>query len=231
LLGFRRFDECPEADFDSCMWRAVINPNAGQVVHDFMEESRPADLAHGAFRALPRAFPQILDQIVDAHRPLKSLGFNYLPTPRPMRVARAPRQQFLPAGSPYDAYATIREIVAGAGTWLGIVDPYIDHTMADLLIAAPKRTEIQVLTRTIKGDGVLALKKLATQRGKLGVRIDPSDFHDRFILTDSSAYHLGSSIKDAGLKSAMLSRVDAAGEAQRVRAQFSSVWSKSASAL
>ena len=60
-----------------------------------------------------------------------------------------------------------------------------------------------MLTRTIKGDGVLALMKLAAQRGELDVRLDPSDFHDRFILTDSTAYHLGPSIKDAGLKSAM----------------------------
>jgi len=40
-------------------------------------------------------------------------------------------------------YAAIREIVAGAGAWLGIVDPYIDNTMAELLLAAPKRTQIR----------------------------------------------------------------------------------------
>jgi hypothetical protein len=230
MLGFQRFEECPEAAFDACMWRAVINPHAGEFVDDFFEENRPAELAHGAFRALPQAFPRVLDQIVDAHRLLESLGFEYLPTPEPIRASRAPRQQFLPAGSPYDAYATIREIVAGAGTWLGI-DPYVDHTMANLLLAPPKRTQIQLLTRTIKGDGVLALKKLASQRGRLDVRIDPSDFHDRFILTDSSAYHLGPSIKDAGLKSAMISRIEDAGEAQRVRAQFNSAWNTSANAI
>jgi hypothetical protein len=231
LLGLQRFEECPEADFDACMWRAVINPHAGEFVEDFIEENRPADLAHNSFRALPQALPGLLDRIVDAHRLLEPLGFEYLPTPEPIRAARAPRQQFIPAGSPYDAYATIREIVAGAGAWLGIVDPYIDNTMADLLLAAPKRTQIQLLTRTIKGDGVLALKKLAAQRGQLDVRIDPSDFHDRFILTDSSAYHLGPSIKDAGLKSAMITRIDEAGEAQRARAQFNSVWNSATDAL
>lgn len=63
------------------------------------------------------------------------------------------------------------------------------------------------------------------------MRLDRSDFHDRFILTDSSAYHLGPSIKDAGLKSAMLSRIDDNGEAQKVRAQFASVWAASSTAL
>jgi hypothetical protein len=187
LLGFQRFEECPEAEFDACLWRAVIDPTAGEFVQDFIEENRPAELAHGAFRALPQAFPRIVEQIVNAHRQLESLGFEYLPTPEPMRTPRALRQQFLPPGSPYDAYATIREIVAGAGTWLGIVDPYIDHTMADLLLAAPNCTDIQVLTRTIKGDGVLSLKKLATQRGKLDVRIDLSDFHDRFLWNQKSS--------------------------------------------
>jgi hypothetical protein len=108
---------------------------------------------------------------------------------------------------------------------------HIDHTLADLLLAPPKRTQIQLLTRTIKGDGVLALKKLASRRGKLDVRIDPSDFHDRFILTDSSAYHLGPSIKDAGPKSAMISRIEDAVEAQRVRAQFDGVLNTAASTI
>ena len=41
LLGFRRFEECPEADFDACLWRAVINPNAGEFVHDFLRSEPP----------------------------------------------------------------------------------------------------------------------------------------------------------------------------------------------
>src|SRR5206468_1585115 len=128
MVGFRRFEECPEDEFDPCVWRSVTNPHAGEFVADIFEDGRAAELAHGAFPVMPQALPRLLDQIVEAHRALESLSFHYLPTPEPVRDGSAPRQVFVPSVSPYDAYTAIREIIVGAGAWLGIVDPYTDHT-------------------------------------------------------------------------------------------------------
>jgi hypothetical protein len=120
-------------------------------------------------------------------------------------VSALPSEAIYPAGTPYDAYKDIRAIISAASTKLVIVDPYVDGTLFDLLGNAQADVQIQVLTRTMKGDFQLAGRKFKEQRekaqkGGLEVRVESGEFHDRFIIADDRVFHLGASIKDAGEK-------------------------------
>lgn len=119
-----------------------------------------------------------------------------------------PNQVFLPAGSQHDAYVEIRNIVQTTSTEVFIVDPYVDHTLWELLTNVPRAAKIRVLTEQMKGDFVIEAKKFAAQHGNSVEVRQTSQYHDRFIITDAKrCWHLGASIKDAGTKACAISEV------------------------
>jgi hypothetical protein len=145
-------------------------------------------------------------------------------------LATPPRQVFLGAGTPYEAYKTVRLLLQGARREVVLVDPYVDQTLAEQLEAVDPQVQIRVLTRMFKGDGRLALQKLAAQRSRLEVRIDASIFHDRFLKVDETFFHLGSSVKDVGIKGTMINRVEEPEEIRKLGELLALVWSGAPSA-
>jgi len=117
-----------------------------------------------------------------------------------------PTQVFLPAGSSHDAYIEIRKIIQLATTEILIVDNYVDGTPWQLLTNVPLTTKIRIMTMQTKGDFTLEGRKFAAQhRNTIEVR-QTQQYHDRFIIVDSSrVWHLGASIKDAGNKAFAMS--------------------------
>lgn len=120
-------------------------------------------------------------------------------------TSEALREVIYPSGTPYDAYKDIKEIISLATKKLIVVDAYVDNSVVTLLENVQPGVEIQVLTRKMQGDFQLAAQKFKEQRemagqGSLEVRKDKGAFHDRFIVADGNVFHLGASIKDAGVK-------------------------------
>src|SRR5207245_2767252 len=107
---------------------------------------------------------------------------------------------FFPPGSQHTAYQEIRQIVAAAKTDLVIVDNYVDGTLFQLLTNASLGVSVRVLTFNMKPDFAHEARKFRQQyQTPLEVRQKRGDFHDRFLIADSSrAHHLGASIKDLG---------------------------------
>jgi hypothetical protein len=119
-----------------------------------------------------------------------------------------PKQVFLPAGSPHDAYVEIRKVIAQVTTEVLIVDAWVNETLWPLLRNLPATAKIRILTANIRGDFALEGRKFAAQHGNtIEVRTTPS-FHDRFIFVDGGkCWHLGASIKDAGNKAFVMSEM------------------------
>jgi hypothetical protein len=119
-----------------------------------------------------------------------------------------PKQVFLPAGSPHDAYVEIRKILAQVTNELMIVDSWVDQTLWPLLSNLPATAGIRILTDHMKGDFILEGRKFAAQHGNtIEVRTNLS-FHDRFVFVDGAkCWHLGASIKDAGNKAFAMSEI------------------------
>ena len=69
------------------------------------------------------------------------------------------------------------------------------------------------------------------QNGPLAVR-GTRAFHDRFVIVDErDYYHLGASIKDAGRRGAMFSRLEETSIVDALRAEINSQWAAGADLL
>jgi hypothetical protein len=121
-------------------------------------------------------------------------------------------ERFFPPGTSYDAYVAIREILEKAASSAMIVDAYMGSTIFETLSAInPTKLTVQLLTteKNLKAD--FRVEATNFQQQYTGVRIEvrtSTDFHDRFIVIDDAEYyHVGASIKDAGKRAFMISRL------------------------
>lgn len=120
------------------------------------------------------------------------------------------RELFFPQGTQHDAYVHIKEIMGHTKHTVRIIDPYLDGTIFAILgdIMAPLRVEL--LTRNLPNDFAHETNKFKKQYPTVKIETRRSqDFHDRFIVIDDrECWHIGCSIKDAGNKGFMLSRIE-----------------------
>jgi hypothetical protein len=88
FLGLKQFPECPEYDFEPCLWRFCSFVNTGDVFNG------PAEIAHKWFDVHAEKFSQGLQKLLDAHATVATFGFDLLPSVRanvPPEVVQPPR--------------------------------------------------------------------------------------------------------------------------------------------
>lgn len=103
-------------------------------------------------------------------------------------------------GQIYDAFSFITSLIQKAEKKIMLIDGYVDTVTLDLL--SKKKNEVAVTIFTYPKTSLTNtdIKKFNGQYPSLTIQ-KTSKFHDRFlILDDKEAYHIGASIKDAGLK-------------------------------
>jgi hypothetical protein len=134
---------------------------------------------------------------------------------------------FFPKQSQHDAYVEIRRIFQTAAQSISIVDPYMDQTMLTLFTTSlrPQMT-IRLLTSKLPNDFVLEAKKWREQHLEVTLEVRTTKaFHDRFVVIDEGeCWHIGCSIKDAGNKAFMLSKIEDAGNSHALVAQIEASW-------
>jgi hypothetical protein len=91
FLGLRRFDSCPEFDFDSCHWRSMTYRE------DAFEDFGNAELAISAFRAHPRSFAPGIEDILTADAIARRFGMGLLRRVAAVSDPRAPTLGVVPA--------------------------------------------------------------------------------------------------------------------------------------
>ncbi|MGO8867820.1 MAG: hypothetical protein ACLQME_15095 [Alphaproteobacteria bacterium] len=121
-------------------------------------------------------------------------------------------EQFFPPNSEYDAYVTIRDIFAKASADLTIVDAYLGSSLLLTLKSLPLRNlTVRFLTKqkTLSPDFAIELASFRKQIKDIKIEVRTTDeIHDRFIVIDHiEVYHVGASIKDAGKRAFMISRL------------------------
>lgn len=129
---------------------------------------------------------------------------------------------FFPTGSEHDAYVRLREIIQSAKSSVTIVDPYVDTSILMVLGTSQACLDIRILTHKLAADFTLESQKFVQQHKPKSFEVRRTrEFHDRFIILDSSrCYHVGASIKDAGLRAFMVSQVQ---DPENVRALLKQV--------
>lgn len=121
------------------------------------------------------------------------------------------REGIFVSGQYFDALALICDLLKEADESIVLIDGYISKKVLEIMTC--KKTEsVEVMILTKKSSVTTELKALINDFDKQyrNIRVNISEsFHDRFVILDkSNFYHIGSSIKDAGHKVFMFSRIE-----------------------
>lgn len=103
-------------------------------------------------------------------------------------------------GQIYDAFSLLVKLVGSAEKSIILIDNYVDVDTLNIL--AKKKRNVNVCIYTMRQTKLTAgdVKRFNRQYPKLEVKYIES-FHDRFLIVDDGqAYHIGASLKDAGMK-------------------------------
>ena len=120
------------------------------------------------------------------------------------------RELFFPQDTQHDAYVRLKEIMRRAQYAIRIIDPYLDETIFVLLGNTIVPMIVEFLTKKLPADFSHEAARFQEQYPQVTIEARRSaDFHDRFIVIDNAeCWHLGHSIKDAGKRAFMLSRIE-----------------------
>lgn len=116
-----------------------------------------------------------------------------------VRSALPPQQGIFFEGNVFDAYTFVCGLVRSAKTSVVLVDNYIDETVLSILDKRNAGVTAEIYTNHTSKQLLLDVQKHNAQYPPIRIcHFDKS--HDRFLLIDQDAYHIGASIKDLGRK-------------------------------
>jgi len=134
---------------------------------------------------------------------------------------------FFPRQSQHDAYTELRSILQSSARSITVVDPYIDQSVLKLLASALQPgMSVRILSAKTPADFPNEMKAWRTQYKDATLEVHTTkEFHDRFIVLDNSTcWHIGCSIKDAGNKAFMLSKIEDDGNRTSLLKQIDDSW-------
>jgi hypothetical protein len=133
-------------------------------------------------------------------------------------------QKFFAPGTQHDGFVAIRELVSTAKKMIFIADNFVDKTLWPLLANFPPGSKISILTKKHPPDFRTEANAFAKQYGiEVEVRTT-ENIHDRFIVCDGQCWHLGASIKDFGMRAALISEVASQEISAAVCIQLEKIW-------
>ena len=138
-------------------------------------------------------------------------------------------EQFFPPSSGYDAYVAIREIFANASARIVVIDGYIGSSLLlTLKSMAASSLCVRLLTveRNLPSDFAVEIEHFQRQFSHINIAVrTTADFHDRFIaIDDTEFYHVGASIKDAGKRAFMISRIEDQPNIDSLKQRINHAW-------
>jgi hypothetical protein len=121
------------------------------------------------------------------------------------------RELFFPNGEEHSAYVDLRAIIQSAKSSIYIIDPYVDSSIFLMLkTSQAKLAKVNLLTTVAPVDFKHELSKFQKEVPHTTTMVRTCNtFHDRFIvIDDSTCFHIGASIKDAGKKAFLISQLE-----------------------
>ncbi len=192
--------------------------------HDLPMRDRPRSSGTGEFEGrgyihldLLLVLMRDIDYVVEV--------LSHAPTAPPVRLSR--EGVFFP-GEYFGAVQRIGEILAQAKWRIVIIDGYANEKVLDLLSGKAKGLEAHILMRPDQVTPSLKVKAQAFNKQYGGLEIRASTtFHDRFvIIDDTDFYHFGASLKDAGHRGFMFSRIEEPTAINALRVALAGEWAK-----
>ena len=124
-----------------------------------------------------------------------------------VKTALPPVQGIFFEGQIFDAYVFASDLIKSAKKAIVLVDNYVDESV--LLILSKRRLKVsaQIYTRQISAQLQLDLTKHNSQYAPISIG-KTAAVHDRFLVIDSTVYHIGASLKDLGKKLFAFSKME-----------------------
>lgn len=142
-------------------------------------------------------------------------------------ISEKPAMNFFTDGQYFDAFTSIRECVKEAKSSIILIDGYIDDNTLSFFPGKEPSIKLRILTKS-KSDNVTfkrAVDLYNKQYENLKIKTC-ENYHDRFLILDNSSfYHIGASIKDAGNKTFMFSKIEDSDIINLVRGKLLKEWS------
>jgi predicted XRE-type DNA-binding protein len=124
-----------------------------------------------------------------------------------VKTALPPIQGIFFEGQIFDAYVFASDLIKSAQKSIILIDNYVDESVLLILSKRKPKVIAQIYTRQITAQLQLDLTRHNSQYEP--IKIDKTTtFHDRFLIIDNTAYHIGASLKDLGKKLFAFSKME-----------------------
>ncbi len=131
-------------------------------------------------------------------------------------------------GQHFDALLKFNDIISKAVSEIILIDNYLNEKILELLGSKNNNVLCRVLTleKSLTQTLKTFVEAFNKQHKKLEVKTS-SVFHDRFVILDKEHfYHFGASIKDAGNKGFMFSKIEEDFIKKQLLQEFEAEWTK-----
>jgi len=187
--------------------------------------------SHELIRKLDRAqeFLKAETRIRRTITTLKGIASKPLIYNRDIKASQTMKELIIPPGEPFSGSLRLKEILRTIQGYAKIIDPYVDETTLELLLQIPEDLPIKLLTEHTGGEEKerrfrRACQRFKTERLRLQIRkCGPKLLHDRFILTQTQGWNVGSSLKDLGKKLSMIKEISIESKIEAEK-RFDEIW-------
>jgi hypothetical protein len=124
-----------------------------------------------------------------------------------IKTSLPPKEGIFYNGQIFDAYVFVSGLIKSAKKSIVLLDNYIDESVLVLLSKRLPKVDAKIYTKQISRQLQLDLQRHNTQYETISV-YESNSFHDRFLIIDSTVYHIGASLKDLGKKLFAFSKME-----------------------
>ena len=128
-----------------------------------------------------------------------------------VRTALPPVEGIFYDGQVFDAYNFAADLIRSARKRVVLIDNYVDDSVLKVLTKRGNGVHATIITRRVSETLSVDLERHNRQYPLVEIRTSDR-FHDRFLITDDTVYHLGASLKDLGKKLFAFNRMEVPAE-------------------
>ena len=143
-----------------------------------------------------------------------------------VNLSEKPAMQFFVEGQYFDAFSAIKEIIKKAETSIVLVDGFVNADTLAFFPGKEPKIKLRILTnsKSISTEFQRAMDLYNKQYENLQIE-SSKNFHDRFLVLDEKMfYHIGASIKDAGNKTFMFTKIEDEDIMDTIRKKIHKEW-------
>jgi hypothetical protein len=182
--------------------RITFTPGQLRLAQESSNEPGPWFLIDAYFKMSLSIFPDILSNI-------RSTLLDHLVEAEIQTISSTDNQKLFLKGKSFDAAVAFLEIIKSAKQSIILIDNFLSDITLKFFADVDKSVTILLITqpKSKTASFELLLENFAKQYRSIDIKTT-QDFHDRFLVIDNKEYfHLGASIKDAGNKVFMYTKI------------------------